>query len=277
MRLALIQMAARTRKEDSLETAVYFIKEAKKSGADVVVLPEMFNCPYSTANFPKYAEPEGGICWQRMSDAASENSVWLVAGSMPETDRKGHIFNTCYAFDRNGVQAAKHRKMHLFDISVEGGQHFKESETLSPGNTIDVFETEFCKIGLEICYDIRFTELSRLTALNGAELIIVPAAFNMTTGPAHWELTFRARALDNQVYFAGCSQARQTDAEYVSYGNSIITSPWGEVAARMDEKEGMIIHDIDLSHVKSIREQLPILKQRRTDIYRIVSSEGEET
>ncbi len=267
MRLALIQMAARERKEDSLAVAADFIKKAGEAGADMAVLPEMFNCPYDTANFPKYAEEERGYCWKAMSKAAADNGIWLVAGSMPEKDDAGKIYNTCYAFDRAGVQVAKHRKVHLFDIAVKGGQHFMESETLSPGNTVDVFQTEFCMVGLEICYDIRFPELSRLTTLKGAELIIVPAAFNMTTGPAHWKLTLRARALDNQVYFAGCSQARRTDAGYVSYGNSIITSPWGEVTARMDEKEGLLVQEIDLSLVSKVREQLPLLKQRRTDIY----------
>ena len=119
-----------------------------------------------------------------------------------------------------------------------------------------------------ICYDIRFPEFAMKMAQKGASLIIVPAAFNMTTGPAHWELLFRARALDDQVFMAGCSQARNAEAGgYISYGHSIVVSPWGEVLAQMDEREGMIIQEIDLSVPDRIREQLPVLKQRRTDLY----------
>ena len=268
MRLALIQMAARQRKEESLETAEHFIQKAAAEGADIAVLPEMFNCPYANESFPLYAEPEGGESFLRMSEAASGNRIILVSGTMPERDAAARIYNTCYVFGRDGDLLAKHRKMHLFDIDIKGGQHFMESETLSAGNEVTVFDTEFCRCGIEICYDIRFPELARLTADAGAKLIVIPAAFNMTTGPAHWELSFRARALDNQVFMAGCSQARQ-EAGYISYGNSLVTSPWGDVIARMDEKEGMMITDIDLTRVDQVRDQLPLLKQRRKDIYRV--------
>ena len=122
---------------------------------------------------------------------------YVVAGTIPELERT-HVYNTSYVFDRKGKRVAKHRKMHLFDIDVEGGQYFKESDVLSPGRDVTVFDTEFCKIGLGICYDIRFPELSRLMVLEGAEVIIFPAAFNMTTGPAHWELNFRGDVYKRQ-------------------------------------------------------------------------------
>ena len=266
MKLALIQIAAREQKEDSLSLAERYIEKAAAAGADMAVLPEMFNCPYETSNFPVCAEPEGGESYSRMAEAAAKNGIYLVAGTMPERDPEGRVYNTSYAFGRGGELLAKHRKMHLFDISVRGGQHFKESETLSAGDQVTVFGTEFGTFELEICYDIRFPELARLTADAGAMMIIVPAAFNMTTGPAHWELSFRARAMDNQVFMAGCSQARQ-ETGYISYGNSIVTSPWGDVITRMDEKEGMELADVDLSRVGEVREQLPFLRQRRKDVY----------
>ncbi|MPM78168.1 Deaminated glutathione amidase [bioreactor metagenome] len=204
-----------------------------------------------------------------MSKSARENGIYVVAGTMPELvgDK---IYNTSYVFDRNGEKIAKHRKMHLFDIDIEGGQRFKESDTLSPGQEVTVFETEFCKIGLAVCYDIRFPELSRLMAMEGAEAIIIPGAFNMTTGPAHWELHFRARALDNQVYTIGVSPARDMEASYHSYGNSIAASPWGNVLCRMDEKEGYVIQEIDTDYVKKIRNELPLLKHRRADVYELI-------
>lgn len=268
MKIALIQIGARPEKKDSLALAEKYIAEAAQSGADFAVLPEMFNCPYQTANFPIYAESEGGKCWQAMSDAAREHHIYLVAGSMPEKDEAGHVYNTSYAFDREGKQIGKHRKMHLFDIAVKGGQTFRESDTLTAGNQVTTFDTEFGRCGLEICYDIRFPELARLTEEAGACIIFVPAAFNMTTGPAHWEMSFRMRALDNQVFMVGCSQARQ-DSGYISYGHSIVTSPWSDVIHMMDEKEGMDLVELDLDRIDQVREQLPLLKQRRLDIYEL--------
>ena len=266
MKIGLIQIGAQAEKERSLTLAEEYIASAANSGADIIMLPEMFNCPYNTQNFPIYAEPEGGPSWARMSEAARHIGKYLIAGSMPERGPEGRVFNTSYVFGPDGRQLAKHRKMHLFDISVTGGQHFRESETLTAGDDVTVFDTEFGRFGVMICYDIRFPELSRLMVLRGAAMIFVPACFNMTTGPAHWELTFRARALDNQVFMAGCSQARQNSG-YISYGHSIITSPWGEVVGQMDEREGLMIREIDLNQVAKVREELPLLKQRRADVY----------
>lgn len=125
-----------------------------------------------------------GDTWEKCSRLAAEHGIYLVAGSMPERDEAGNIYNTSYVFDRNGHQIGKHRKMHLFDIDVKGGQYFKESDTLTPGDQVTVFDTEFGKMGLCICYDFRFPELARLMVDEGAQVIIVPAAFNMTTGPS---------------------------------------------------------------------------------------------
>ena len=170
-------------------------------------------------------------------------------------------------FDRNGKCIAKHRKMHLFDIDVKGGQRFKESEVLTPGNDVTVFDTEFGTFGLCICYDIRFPELSRLMTLKGAEAVLVPAAFNMTTGPSHWELLFRSQSLNNQIFAIGTAPARDPLASYQSWGHSIVTDPWGRVVHQMDEKEGIMTTEIDLDYAAEVREQIPVLKQRRTDVY----------
>jgi len=271
MKVFVVQMPVSSDKLANIRLAAAHIQDAAGQGADLVVLPEMFCCPYQTANFPVYAEKEGGEHWAMMAAAARDSQVYLVAGSMPEVDEAGRVFNTSYVFDRQGKPIAKHRKMHLFDVDITGGQKFKESETLSPGDQVTVFDTEFGKIGLMICYDIRFPELSRLTVDLGAKVIIVPAAFNMTTGPAHWEILFRTRALDNQVFTVGAAPARQTDASYISYGNSIIVSPWGEVLARLDEKEGLASADLDLAKVDKVRCELPMLAHRRLDLYSLTS------
>lgn len=265
--LAMVQMNVVEDKEQNLKAAEGYIGRAGELGADLVVLPEMFSCPYLASNFPLYAEPEGGESWGRMARAAGENGVYLVAGSLPERDEQGRVYNTAYAFDRAGRQIGRHRKMHLFDIAVEGGQVFKESDTLTAGHEVTVFPTEYGAMGLCVCYDLRFPELSRLMTDRGAVVILAPGAFNMTTGPAHWELLFRARALDNQVFAVGVAPARREDGPYVSYGNSIAVSPWGDVLQRLDEKEGICLCRLELSQVEKVRAQLPLLAHRRHDVY----------
>lgn len=268
LRLAMIQTHVSEDKLANIRNASLLVRKAAEQDIDMAVLPEMFNCPYKTSNFPVYAEEEGGECCRLLSDLAKECGIYLIAGTMPEKDREGKVYNTSYVFDRKGGKIGKHRKVHLFDIAVEGGQCFKESETLSPGNAATVFDTEFGKMGLAICYDFRFPELSRLMVDEGAKVLIVPAAFNMTTGPAHWEVMFRSRAVDNQVYTIGVAPARDVDSCYVSYGNSIIVSPWGEVIERMDEKEGFRIATLDMDYVDKVRRELPLLAHRRKDCYR---------
>ena len=203
---------------------------------------------------------------KELAATAKKYGIYLVAGSIPETDG-GKLYNTAFVFDPEGKRIARHRKMHLFDIAVDGGQHFKESDTLTAGRDVTVFDTEFGKIGLCICYDIRFPELARLMALAGARAILVPAAFNMTTGPAHWELTFRARALDNQVFYFGTSPSRDLSASYHAWGHTIAVDPWGKVLAQMEEGPGMQTVEVCLDQVEPVRLQLPLLAHRRTDLY----------
>ena len=196
-----------------------------------------------------------------------------MAGSIPElevgTDDAKSIYNTAVLFDDEGKILGKHRKMHLFDIDVKGKIYFKESDTLSAGNEFTVIETELATIGIGICYDIRFVELSRIMALNGAEILIFPGAFNLTTGPAHWEILFKSRALDNQVYAIGVAPALDKDASYNSFGHSIAVNPWGEIIEELDYDENLKLVQIDLDEIKRIREEIPILKNRRTDLYEI--------
>ena len=267
VRIALIQMNICREVEENIRTAARMIRQAAAQ-ADIVVLPEMFCCLYTNSAFRAAKEPKGGRIWSALQKAAAENHIWLIGGSMPE-EENGRIYNTCFIFDREGRQIARHRKVHLFDIAVEGGQYFRESDTFTPGDSYTVFDTEFGKMGVEICFDIRFQELARITALAGAQVIFIPAAFNMTTGPAHWELHFRGRAVDNQVYMCGCAPARDENGPYISYANSIIVSPWGEVTGRLDESAGILYQELDLAMVDRIRAQLPIMQNRRTDLYEV--------
>lgn len=268
MRVALIQMPVTAVKEADIRTACRKIREAKAAGADIAVLPEMFCCPYSTAQFRPYGEPEGGPAQQALSALAGELGIYIVGGSVPEL-AEGRVFNTCYVYDRSGRQIARHRKVHLFDIDVEGGQRFKESDTLTPGDQITTFETEYGTLGVCICFDFRFEELARCMCLRGARAIFVPAAFNMTTGPAHWELMFRQRAVDNQCFTVGVSPCRDEQAGYVAYGNSMAVDPWGTVLCRAGAEETTLYADLDLDRIDAVRRQLPILSARRTDLYEV--------
>lgn len=269
IKIAAIQMPTVADKMENVRTVKTYLEKIKDENPDFVILPEMFCCPYQTENFPIYAEKEGGPVWQQLSGYAKQYGIYLIGGSMPEKDAEGNVYNTSYIFDREGKQIGKHRKVHLFDIDVKGGQTFKESDTLTAGDSDTVFDTEFGKIGVMLCFDIRFPELSRMMVNDGAKVIFVPAAFNMTTGPAHWELSFRTRALDNQIYMVGCAPARDVSAGYISWGHSIVTDPWGRVTDMLDEKKGILLAELDMDYEEQVREELPLLKSRRKDMYKL--------
>ena len=266
MKLALCQTPVTASLPDNHNAMRVAVQTAALQGAPLVCLPEMWACPYDNDAFPRYAEPEGGETWQVLRDAAASNGVWLVGGSVPERDGE-RLYNTCYVFSPEGEQIAKHRKVHLFDIDVPGGQRFMESDTFTPGDSLTLFDTPFGRVGVAICFDIRFAEWFRMLSLEGAKLILVPGAFNMTTGPAHWELSLRMRAVDNQCFVAGCAPARDENASYVSYANSLVSDPWGNVAGRLGAEPEVLVCDLDLGYADAIRTQIPILSGRRGDLY----------
>ncbi|MBN3299520.1 NIT2 amidase, partial [Amia calva] len=267
-RLALVQLHVSAVKTDNLRRARALVKEAAGQGAKVVTLPECFNSPYGTSFFPEYAERIPGESSQLLSEAAKESGVYLIGGSIPEEDG-GKLYNTCPVFGPDGSLLLKHRKIHLFDIDVPGKIRFQESETLSPGSSFSVFDTPFCKIGVGICYDLRFAELAQIYTRSGCQLLVYPGAFNMTTGPAHWELLQRGRAVDNQVFVATASPARDETASYTAWGHSTVVNPWGEVIATADAEETIVYADIDLQYLAEVRQQIPIHSQRRHDLYRV--------
>lgn len=269
-RLAVVQLQVSSVKADNLSRVRRLVKEAAGQGSKVVLLPECFNSPYGTSYFSTYAEKIPGESTQVLSEVAKENKLYLVGGSIPEEDG-GMLYNSCAVFGPEGEMIVKHRKIHLFDIDVPGKIRFQESETLSPGNSLSTFDTPFCKVGVGICYDMRFAELAQLYSRKGCRLLVYPGAFNMTTGPAHWELLQRGRAVDNQVYVATASPARDEAASYVAWGHSTVVNPWGEVIAKAGPEETIIYADIDLQYLADIRQQIPITSQRRDDLYTVTS------
>ena len=269
LRLALCQMNVVDDKKANIKKASEMIENSICENADFIVLPEMFNCPYSNEKFIEYGEVEhSSQTLNAISKLAKNNKVCILAGSIPEREND-KLYNTSYIFDKQGKIIAKHRKMHLFDIDVKDKIAFKESDVLTAGKDFTIADSEFGKIGIGICYDVRFLEYSRILANKGASILIFPGAFNMTTGPAHWELLFRSRALDNQVFCIGVAPALNKNATYHSYGHSIVVNPWGEVIIQADEKEHLILCEIDLDEIKKVRDGIPVLKNKRDDLYEI--------
>ena len=266
MKVSLLQMKTAATPAENIVKIKTMLRQAKAAGADMAVLPEMCCCPYENSAFVQFAMKWDDPFLMEIAETAKELGLYVVAGSVPLSS-KGKIYNASFVYNDKGNQIALHRKTHLFDINVPGGQYFMESDTFTAGKDVTAFNTPWGKMGLMICYDIRFPELSRLLALEGVQAIFVPAAFNMTTGPAHWEMSFRMRALDNQVFMIGCAPARDMESSYTAWGHSMAADPWGAVIGQMDETEGILTVELDMARVDTVRQQLPLLKHRRTDMY----------
>lgn len=267
--LAVCQLRTETDYEETMEKAGRMLREAAASGAQVAVLPEMFSCPYDRRYFREFAQRGHIDTLRRLSGWAKEYHLLLVGGSIPEVEGD-RLYNTSFVFDADGNQIARHRKVHLFDVDLPG-MRFHESHTFTPGNEITVFDTEFCRMGLAICFDVRFPELFRAMARRGAELICLPAQFNMTTGPAHWEATMRMRAVDNELFFVAASAAHYEGFSYECWGHSLILDPFGTPLAAADEKEQILLAEIDLRRIDEVRAQLPTFLHLREELYSVAN------
>ncbi|MEQ8200855.1 MAG: carbon-nitrogen hydrolase family protein [Syntrophomonadaceae bacterium] len=267
LNLAICQMQVTDSKTQNLIHAEAMIKQAALKGAQIVVLPEIFNLPYDTAIMAEQAESCPGETTALLAQSARRNHVTLVGGSIPELADNSKIFNTCFVFDQSGQQIGRYRKIHLFDIDIPGHVSFQESSVFTAGNRLEVIHHPDLSIGVVICYDIRFPELARLLALKGAQILVVPASFNLTTGPAHWELLMRTRAVDNQLYVVAASPARNPEAGYKSWGHSLVADPWGTVLVQAGSGEEILYCQLDLSVIGRVRGELPLLQHRRTDLY----------
>jgi deaminated glutathione amidase len=269
LRVACVQMTSGPDKAANLEVAERLVGDAAAVGGELVVLPEKWNAIGPPDVLHAAAEPlEGGESVEAMSRWAASHGVTLVGGSITES-REGRekLSNTSLVFDPDGSLVAVYRKIHLFDVDV-GGRTYRESDAEEPGDEPVVADAAGWRLGLSVCYDIRFPELYRILALEGAELVTVPANFTLYTGKDHWHVLLRARAVENQCYVAAAAQVGEPWPGRPSYGRSLIADPWGIVLAEAPDEETVIVAEIDRARLRSVRERLPSLANRQADAYR---------
>jgi deaminated glutathione amidase len=269
IRVACVQMTSRADKAVNLEAAERLVGQAAATGADVVVLPEKWNAIGTAAELHAAAEPiDGGESVEAMTSWARSHGVTIVGGSITER-REGRekLSNTSLVVDAEGAIVATYRKIHLFDVEV-GGVTYRESEAEEPGDEPVVAHVENWRIGLSVCYDVRFPELYRILVLEGAELVTVPAHFTTPTGKDHWHVLLRARAIENQCYVAAAAQVGETLRGKPAYGRSLIADPWGTVLAQAPDEPTVITAELDRSRLREIRAKLPSLANRQPDAYR---------
>ena len=261
---AICQNETKYDKEYNISHALEIITKAVDHGAQLLCLPEIFYYPYELIAMKSIADTDTRTL-ERLQSIAQKKGIYLCTGSL--SVRKGkHFQNTAYLLDKNGEILIEYSKSHLFDVHFKE-LRVKESLIFEPGNEIKVAKTDIGNISILICYDIRFPETARTCTLKGAEVILVPAAFNMITGPAHWHMLFRTRAMENQVFILAASQARITSHQYITYGHSLIVDPWGTVLKDAGTDESIIYSELSSKVLSETRKRLPLLKHRNPALY----------
>ena len=270
LRLACVQLSAGADKAANLATAERLVTQAASGGAELVVLPEKWNgLTEDAVARAALAEPlDGGESVEAMASWARTLGVALVGGSITER-REGHdrFSNTSCAFDADGRLVGAYRKIHLFDVEV-GGRVYRESAAEEPGDEPVLVELAGWTVGLTVCYDVRFPELYRLLALDGAEVVTVPANFTAFTGRDHWHVLLRARAIENQCFVAASAQWGEPVRGRPSYGHSLVCDPWGTMLAEAPEGDGVVFAELERERLLEIRERLPSLANRQPGAYR---------
>jgi predicted amidohydrolase len=269
LRVAAIQLNSSTDKADNLERAERLVARAASTGADLVLLPEKWNAIGSVDTLRANAEPlEGGETVQAMAGWARRHGITVVGGSITERrDGRERLSNTSCVFDPSGDLVAIYRKIHMFDVDV-GGYSYRESEAEEPGDQTVVCDVEDWRLGLSVCYDLRFPELYRILAVEGAEVVTVPAAFTLYTGKDHWELLLRARAVENQCFVVAANESGVHEGGKASYGRSMIVDPWGVVLAQAPDEDAVVSAELERSLLERVRRDLPSLANRQPAAYR---------
>lgn len=266
--VSAVQFNPKDDKSANIDRALGLIDQAAGTGARLVVLPEVWTYMGDPERNLEMAEPIPGQLTERLSERARRHSIYLHSGTFVERVEGDHrVRNTALVFSPDGEIIATYRKIHMFDIDLDGGISFQESATVAPGDEIVNFELDGVNFGLATCYDLRFPEIFRILALRGAEVIVVPAAFTLYTGRDHWEVLIRARAIENQVYMIACNQFGTYLPGRATYGRSMIVDPWGTVVATAPDLESVITAVVDRNHIQSIRRQIPSVANRQPDAY----------
>jgi deaminated glutathione amidase len=269
LRVAAVQMHSSDIKSDNIEQALELIERAASYGATLVALPEVWTYLGDTAGIASITDDIPGPLTERLADAARRHGIYLHCGSIYERvagEPRAH--NTTVVLGPDGDIIGRYRKIHLFDVSIGDSVAFTESEMIAPGDETVVIDLGGVKLGLSICYDLRFTELFRMLALDGAEIIALPAAFTQFTGKDHWEVLLRARAIENQVFMLAPNEHGRHPGGSVTYGRSMIVDPWGTVLATAADGPGVAIADCDLNALARIRREVPSLANRQPGAYR---------
>ncbi|MCC7641674.1 MULTISPECIES: carbon-nitrogen hydrolase family protein [unclassified Janthinobacterium] len=260
--VAAVQMISSPSVEDNLATARRLVAQAAAGGAQLVVLPEYWAImgKQETDKLAHAEQPGSGPIQDGMAQMARQHGIWLIGGTLPLiSGQEGKVLNTTLVYDPQGEPAGRYDKIHLFGFT-RGTESYNESRTIVPGAQVRSIETPFGRVGLSICYDLRFPELYR--AMGDCALIVVPAAFTHTTGSAHWEVLLRARAIENQCYVLASAQGGLHPNGRRTWGHSMLIDPWGEVIAVLPEGEGVVSGEIDLVFLAGVRESLPALTHR---------------
>jgi len=273
MKIAAVQMVSTPRVATNLETARRLVARAAGEGAQIVVLPEYF-CFMGASDRDKLAiaeAPGTGPIQRMLAETAREHRVWLIGGTLPLTIDDGgakdgvavdRVMNADLVFSPRGELAARYDKMHLFAYD-NGSERYDEGRTLRAGSTPVAFDADGVRVGLSVCYDLRFPELYRALMRPPCDLLSVPSAFTYTTGAAHWEVLLRARAIENQCYVVAAAQGGTHENGRRTFGHSLVIDPWGEVVACLDEGEGVVVAELQRERIDSVRRQLPALEHRR--------------
>jgi predicted amidohydrolase len=262
--IGAVQMTSTADREKNLSTALRLVKEAADLGAKLVGLPENFAFMGRDEERIASAETLEGPTLAALRDVARARGIWILAGSIAEkVSETRKTSNTSVLIAEDGSVAAAYRKIHLFDVSIPDGARYAESETVVPGDKAVLAPTPLGRIGLTVCYDLRFPELYRKLADLGAEILCIPAAFTLFTGKDHWEVLVRARAIENLAYVLAPAQVGRHSSTRVTYGNAMIVDPWGVVLARCPDVEGVCLAPFKRERIEQVRRELPSLKHRR--------------
>ncbi len=265
-RVAAIQMVSGADVDANLDEAARLISRAVSAGAEFVVLPENFAImPTQDAGQLQVMERDGdGPIQEFLSAQAHQNHIWLVGGSIPlVSSQPSKVRAACLLFNDRGERVARYDKLHLFDVELDNGEEYSESLTIEPGESVVVVDSPIGRLGLTICYDLRFPELFREMLDQGAEIFSVPSAFTATTGKVHWEILLRARAIENLAYVIGAGQGGRHSSGRETYGDSIVIDPWGKVINRLARGPGIVTADIDRKRLEKLRRSLPSIEHRR--------------